>query len=254
MFLVGITDREVTVGFFNGQTTKVTANTAVWIPPDLHDRVSFELKLPCKVRQEMAEGTRQYPSEVLPGYHSSKSSMEFDSFEPVLLEPQPGHYERGMYRRTHFIPLYKQQGSCFSGYTETTSDRKIPGTELTEGELNEKVMSQLLLHKMVSEDKHDSNAKLLSKRSQLEENNLTRKSVTFDDTHVSDVEVEADDSTEMKDSGRGSTTDLRLTDPEIDDLLDDVGTQTDKIDAGTRTDSSLFYRYMYFIFPRLEHA
>ena len=123
--------------------------------------------------------------------------------------------------------------------------RLIPGTELTESQLNEKVMSQLLLHKMVAEDKSDSHNKILSKRSQLEENHLTHKSATFDDTHVSDVEAEVDE-TEMKDSGRGSTADLGLTDVEFDDLLNDVGTQTRKSDVETRTDSSLFYRYSLF--------
>ena len=150
-----------------------------------------------------------------------------------------------MYRNPYFVPLYKQQGSYFSlsqRPTETTSDKIIPGTEMTEAELNEKVMSQLLMHKMVIEDKPESysNSKLLSKREQLEENNLTRKSVTFDETHVSDVEAEVDE-TEMKDSGRGSETDLGITDAELEELLGEEA-EISKSDAETKTDSSLFYR------------
>ena len=245
-FSVGIKDKDVTVGFFNGQTVKVPGNSAVWIPPELHDRISFELKLPAKVRQEIAEGTIQYPPEILSGYTNSelmRNALQFDTFEPLLIESHPGYYERGMYKRPHFVPLYKQQGSFFSeppGFTDSISDRIIPGTELTEAELNEKIMSQLLVHKMVSEDKVESQSKLLSKRSQLEENNLTRKSVTFDDTHVSDVEAEVDE-TEMKDSGRGSETDLGITDAELDELLGEE-TGISKCDAETKTDSSLFYR------------
>ena len=218
----------------------------MWIPPELHDKISFELKLPAQVRHEIAERTREYPPEILSGYTDSaltRNALEFDTFEPLLIESHPGYYERGMYKRPYFVPLYKQQGSYFSappGFTDSTSDRIIPGTELTEAELNEKVMSQLLMHKMVSEDKVVSQSKLLSKRSQLEENNLTRKSVAFEDTHVSDVEAEVDE-TEMKDSGRGSETDLGITDAELDELLGEE-TEISKCDAGTKTDSSLFYR------------
>ncbi len=233
---MGIPHKDVTIGFFNGLTLKTPNNTAVWIPPDLHDRITFELKLPARVRMELVEGVRRYPYDGVPGFPSTgstKSSLELDTFEPLLIESRPGYYERGLYRKPYFVPLYKQLGSNFSpppGYVETESDRLIPGTELTESQLNEKVMNQLLLHKMVSEN--DYSSRLLSRRSQQEENNRLRKSVTFAEEGVDG---------DVGDSGRGSDTDAAgLTDADLEELLGESADTNNN--AASKIDPRLLYR------------
>ena len=49
LFSAGGPDKEVTVSFYNGQSAKVAANTAVYLPEALHNRITFELQLPAKV-------------------------------------------------------------------------------------------------------------------------------------------------------------------------------------------------------------
>ncbi len=237
---VGITDKPITVGFFNGKTLQIPTNIALWIPPDLYERVSFEIKLPAKVRMEMAENVSEYPCQTMPGYPSSatvRNPVVIEGYSPVVIESAPGYWERGMYRgRPGFVPLYKQKGQCFNpppGFVD--SDVLIPGTEMTESQLNEKVMSQIMAHKMtLGEDKD----RLLSRRENIEGSHI-RKSVSFDNTHLSDVEAEFDE-TEMKDSGRGSATDLGLSEDELDKLLAEEELKTAELEENlVRTESRL---------------
>jgi hypothetical protein len=121
----------------------------------------------------------------------------------------------------------------------------IPGTDLTKAELNEKVMSQLMRHKMVAEDrkvqKETENTKLLQRRENLEENLLTKsleKSVTFKDPE-SDLEGEVGD-LETRDSGRGSSYDLELSDLELDETGGESEPETRDVAVGT--DRSLLFR------------
>ena len=228
--------------------------TAVWLPPDLHERVSFEINLPSKVRLDLSKQDL-YPVENLPGYPSSGPKMnpkEYDYFEPVYVDSIPGSfYERGLLRPPYYVPLYREHTSNRRFLTVDNKaddvEKLIPGTDITESQLNEKVMTQLLEHKMVLEaEKQDIERKLqklLEKRERVEENTLGRKSVTFEDTHVSDME---DEGVELdgKDSGRGSaTTDIGLSDAELEELLgQDAAVQTKDVGVNIPDEDKIFRR------------
>ena len=213
-------DRNIVVAFCNGKTATVPANTAVWIPSALHERVEFELHLPRSVRKECSEQA-MYPQENLPGYPTSgprNVPREFDIVTSRWME-RPDHYALNPYY-PYYAPQYppvhyKYPDRPISVVTsEEVEDRIIPGTELTKTALNEKVMSQLMKYKMVLEDQKAEcdreTAKLLRRRQNTESKSILKqsnnlKSVSFRNPD-SDVEAEYDaGDLEVRDSGRGSS-------------------------------------------------
>lgn len=230
---------------------KVPKSTAVWVPHMLHERVTFELKLPGNVRQEFSK-QEVYPEENLPGYPTSgirADPNEFESYEPAWI---PGDESvnvaaRHYYRYPFLMPNYPGYYKCEprppnEKNVDRCPDASIPGTDLTKAQLNDKVMSQIMENKMLLENKRqvyqepENEQRLLKKRGTIKENTL-RKSVTFVEQHdkdLSDIEAEYESGDlEHGDSGRGSADDLYLSDVEGD---------IEKRDASVGTDSSLLKR------------
>ena len=238
------------VSFQDGKTVDVAQDTALWIPETLHDRITFELQLPPNVRHEFAE-QEYYPGENLPGYPISgpvAAPVEYEHYEPAW---GVGHdavtLRQGVYNSPYYVPLspvyYKYQPKTSAVKSEDI-DKMIPGTELTKSELNEKVMSQLMQHKMLLGEQQQQHQRdrqrLLNKRENIEENSL-KKSVSFAQNTDYECDYEAGD-LDMKDSGRGSQEDdeLHLTDIEgADEERRDQETQTRKSSA----DEKMFYRH-----------
>lgn len=203
-------DQEVIVSFFNGKTANIAQDIAVWIPQALHERVTFELRLPRQVREEFSEQDL-YPEDNLPGYPTSgpvANPAEYERCDPAWIARSDSLVvDKGVYRPPFYTPAYpiyyKYQPKKSIVKSEDV-DKIIPGTELTKGELNEKVMSQLMEHKMLLESKLErrDKEKLLKRRGILHDNSL-KKSVSF--RLDSDVEGEYDAcDLETRDSGRGS--------------------------------------------------
>ena len=70
-------DNDLTVTFYNGQTDKVTAGKAVWIPLALHDRITLELKMPRDARKNL-ETHEGYPSKSFEGYPTNGNLGRYD--------------------------------------------------------------------------------------------------------------------------------------------------------------------------------
>ena len=222
---------------------------AVWIPTPLHERITFELQLPAKVRKEICR-TEEYPQHSLPGYPRSglvPYPPEYDRYEEIIVQRRPDLIEKGLYRDPYFVPLYPvrcNQKPVPAALKGKEVESQIPGTSMTKDELNEKVVSQLLEHKMILEeirrDQHhlrsslltDSSQRLLAKRDTIDENTFsTKKSVTFDE----DTKIES----ETKDSGHGSVTDI-LSDLDLSDYGSDDDMDTRDIAVGT--DAPILYK------------
>jgi hypothetical protein len=220
----------------------VPLDVALWIPHQLHERIAFEVQLPSHVRRDFAEQDR-YPEETMEGYPTSGPKAFPAEFDTVDSHWVPNNrnvvIERGMYQHPYYVPLYPiyykfkpEKSAVKCDEVEET----IPGTEMTKAQLNEKVMSQIMSHKLTASDeaKLVEESKLLSKRDQaLETAQLVKKSVTFTEGNASDREAEFDaGDLDMRDSGRGSGDDLCLSDVEgYESGKEDQGTQTSKIDS-----------------------
>lgn len=176
----------------------------------------------------------------LPGYPKSGFTPyppKYERFEEVIVERTPEYHEKGLYRAPYFVPVYPVVNDSKVIKVPEKKAEIIPGTGLTKDELNEKVVKQLLEHKMLLEDiKRDQGilrarldtsdgGKLLSRRDNLEENSL-KKSVTFED----DVKTE----TETRDSGHGSVTDF-LSDIDLSDFESDEDMDSRSIAVGPDT-------------------
>ncbi|CAH1799465.1 unnamed protein product [Owenia fusiformis] len=211
-------DKELTVNFFNGKTEKVPLNVAVWVPDALHERIKFELQLPAKVRNEMTEDDEypEYPEENKPGYPTSgsiRNPVEYEHAKPVMVNGHHGepvlNYDRAPYYHPDYVPIYpivhKYTPKKPSFVQGSDMDRLIPGTEMTKDELNEKVMSQIMDHKLMLQSNRESSGgseKLLSRRSRMTPRSSLRrtKSVEFDldkNQSHSDLETEFDDDIDL---------------------------------------------------------
>ncbi len=263
----GSEDSSLVVSFSSGKTATLPANTAVWIPAALHERVEYELKLPKGVRKDFTE-LESYPEENLQGYPTSGVSAvpaEYVHYEPrwaartAAPTPPLRAYNSQSPYHVPLYPVYYKYDEPESGYVrnESDPDTVIPGTDMTKSELNEKVMSQLMQHKMLTSEKKNhprqhhhqgtvpvdsigDQRKLLKLRDSMAENSL-RKSVSFpaklDDG--SDIEAEFDSGDlEMRDSGRGSMSDQEVHDDEKAETSETEGT----LRPNQRSGSPLFAR------------
>lgn len=260
--------------FNNGKTVSVPADTAVWIPHQLYERIVFEVQLPSHVRREFAQQA-DYPQEApAPGYPASGPEARPREYgvvesrwapQPPAGRPHSTVIERGMYQHPYYVPLYPIYYKYEPKPSVVNADdinEMIPGTEMTKGQLNEKVMAQLMKHKMaingtsstsgtgqgvgtgvvvgdstgLGKDGHDSQSKLLMRRQQQENgatltgahggtNGILKKSVTFDRSQAdSDLEGQCDPGEfEGRDSGRGSAEDdLGLSDLDLEGMPSDL--------------------------------
>ena len=246
-------DEDIVVSFHNGKSCNVSRESACWIPRELHERITFELRLPKQVRCEFATQDKPYPEENMPGYPVSgpkATPIDYQVHESGWLERQEVAPMRQSYN-PFYVPVYPTHyhhrveiPARPDKFRAEDMDSVIPGTDITKAELNEKVMSQLMRHKMIAEDqklqKDTDNNKLLHRREQQDENLLIKsleKSVTFKDPE-SDLEGEVGD-LELRDSGRGSSHDLELSDLEQTDE-GFSGPETREVAVGT--DRSLLFR------------
>ena len=230
------------VSFHNGRSATVPLNTAVWIPPMLHQRITFELQLPEKVRREFAD-QECYPHENYPGYPTSgpvAKPEEFEEYAPAwVADNAPGGvpWSRSYPFYTPKYPIFYKHQPKPSVVKCDDMDNVIPGTELTKSELNKKVNSLLEQHeKMLGSFRVGEKERMLMKRETLPESNLRKldKSVTFERVAK---DVDEGVCLEKLDSGLGSF----VTDYDLEDFddLDIPGWSTK--DVAVETDSSLFY-------------
>ena len=221
MFVGGGPDKALVITFHDGKTVTVPRERAIWLPHDLHERITFELTLPRNVRREFASHDF-YPEQTIIGYPPSGPLAyppEFDRYIP------PGWMSNDR-RGENGYPMFTHPKSWFQGASRTSItkpadeiDQVIPGTDMTKSQLNSKVMSQIMQNKMMLEGKSETTPvedRLLKKREALEENSL-KKSVSFVDPKT-DLETKLDGADDNKDSGRGSQTDLYFTDDDDFDL------------------------------------
>lgn len=233
------------VSFYDGKTASIEKERAVWIPSDLHERILFELSLPKNVRKEQAQRDL-YPTENLPGYPTSGPKAfpaEFPRYVP------PGWIESNsrvvgdpgsLWYNNHQRPWLTSasQPKVISTKTEDV-ERVIPGTNLTQSQLNEKVMSQIRAN-------DSTHSKQISPHFRANDENYggsLKKSVSF-----ADLASKSD--SEAKDSGHESQTELYFTDDDDDHSgpstrRDDLGFSRSgsltKRDAWSSTDVSLLY-------------
>lgn len=158
-FTGGPKDDAIVVKFHNGPTATVPQDTAIWIPPQLHERISFELQLPANVRREFSEQDF-YPENNRAGYPTSgpvADPEEFQQSDPTCIRKvDPFVVQNGIYNNPYYVPMYpvyyKYQPRPNAVCSEQV-DNIVPGTDMTKHELNEKVMSQLMKYKMSLEDR-----------------------------------------------------------------------------------------------------
>ncbi len=260
MFVGSYQNSNLTVTFSDtGKTITMSPGVTVWVPHELHERVRFELQLPSNVRQDLSQ-EEDYPQESLPGYPTSgpvANPKEYETFETRIMGPT-------MYAPQYHFPQYVPAYPVV--YKHTTSrprsvvmsamdqEKTIPGTEMTEEQLNEKVMAQIMDNKMFLEGqrreqeiskikeevKERVNEKLLSKREDQEINSLIRKSVTFE-------EGREEERSDFRDSGMGSMADLEMSDLDLEDYeITDGEEEEGTRDIGVGTDSSLLFRTRRF--------
>lgn len=146
-------DHKITVIFSNGKTEAVPLDTAVWIPMAVFERLDLELKMPAEARKSLGVQAN-YPQESLPGYPTSGPLAKPTTFKPapaLEFRYEPVVMHAGLYRYPDYVPLYpifykdrKDEVPC--AVKSEDIDALIPGTNLTQKELQEKVSSQLEEH------------------------------------------------------------------------------------------------------------
>ena len=159
--LGGGNDSDLIVSFYNGKSATVPVDTAVWIPPQLHERIKFELQLPSSVRKEFAD-QENYPKDNLPGYPTSGQHADPNEFykgDPRLVQQvDPFLAQRGIYDNSYYVPMYpmyyKYQARPNAVGSEQV-DSMVPGTDLTKSQLNERVMAQIMEHKMTLQERYE---------------------------------------------------------------------------------------------------
>ncbi|KAK7500063.1 hypothetical protein BaRGS_00008610 [Batillaria attramentaria] len=269
-------DHQLTVAFSNGRTEKVCMERAIWIPQPVYERVSLELKMPQATRSSCMT-TDHYPLENLPGYPTSgpqANPREFYTPEYYSIEPTPycGGWDRWVYPEyLGYHPPYplvirRRQHEREKGPAQTDDENEvIPGTDMTRKELDERVLSQLMEHKLAAGEQRttanqqqaaQSSARLLKRREKQEENTL-KKSVTFSESDLVQSAPEdqpkptSDVSSLDADSGFASSPELD-TDQRRQERLQERGDDQrwqewlreradDTRSFGVNTDSSLLY-------------
>ncbi|XP_074662479.1 uncharacterized protein LOC141915013 isoform X2 [Tubulanus polymorphus] len=204
------TDQEITVTFFNGKTEKVPLGTGLWIPHQMYERLALELKMPKEARKYL-EKTVNYPEESKPGYPTSGSMRDpvnYTFTKPIFYDQGEVMVSHGALGFPRYSPLYPIMRKYTPSSTPKTvnvtntvksedMDNLIPGTELTQSDLNEKILSQLAEHQLRLEEIADGTSKLLKKREQ-EESNVIKAEPAKEDLEVTqdskvDSGVEEDD-------------------------------------------------------------
>lgn len=256
-------DKQLVISFYDGKTASIEKDRAVWIPTDLHERILFELNLPKSVRQEQAKRDL-YPVENLQGYPTSGPKAfppEFPRYVPpgwvdgsasrIVGDPGSLWYSSNQQRPW----LYNTKTNTPRTISTKTEDveRVIPGTDLTQSQLNAKVMSQIRANdptttrsKQITPQLRDNTNGSLRRNHDSSFSNETnlKKSVSFADLTSSKFDSEG------KDSGHESQTELYFTDDDDDHEYNGSGSLTKRGDQDfhgsgslTKRDDHDFHRY-----------
>ncbi|XP_060072510.1 uncharacterized protein LOC132552362 [Ylistrum balloti] len=150
----GPDDLQITVTFSNGRTERVAADTALWVPEEVYERLVLELKMPREARETL-QTHPHYPLENLPGYPTSGPQAEPRVFE----QPHPVTFDvdstigslswQYPYTPGYPVQLKQPQTSIKSAVSSNDMNKLVPGTDMTQGQLDEKITSQLMEHKLI---------------------------------------------------------------------------------------------------------
>ena len=152
----GEADEKLVVSFFNGKSAEIPLNTAVWLPQSLHDRITFELQLPAIVRQEITQH-ESYPVQAMPGYPAcgpNADPEEFVQYDPVYVRQVPvapyvltAGYEDYPYTLPYYpFPVHYKYAPKPSAVKAEAVAELVPGFDMTNDELSDKVRQQLEQH------------------------------------------------------------------------------------------------------------
>ncbi|XP_048769410.2 trichohyalin-like isoform X2 [Ostrea edulis] len=161
----GPDDRQITVTFANGKTEKVPMDVAIWTPEQVYERLTLELKMPKEARLSLQNQEPNYPKENLEGYPTSGPSAEPSEY-PL---PNPFHFQHdpvfldSLPWGNGYIPAYppaqRQPQPCEvrlqtkSSVKSEDINKLVPGTNVTQKELDDKVVSQLVEHKLLLDER-----------------------------------------------------------------------------------------------------
>ena len=235
-------DADLVISFNNGSTCSVARDTAVWIPPALHQRIAFEHQLPEKVRHSLKE-TESYPSLSLPGYPTTAVLAQpaaYTQFAPAWVERPTGAVTLYRYPpHSAGRPVYYTHKSRQAAVSADDIERLIPGTGVTKAQLDDKVMSQLVRHKMVLPDGRTAAPSGDQNETCTENVKKLEKSVTFGDPASGNSH-----SAELRESLRNSETNAgenETLNAEVSSDESDLS-DTETRDIGVGTASSLLER------------
>ncbi|XP_052286789.1 uncharacterized protein LOC127882276 isoform X1 [Dreissena polymorpha] len=170
----GPSDKEIAVSFTNGKVSNVPLNTAIWVPREVYERITLELKMPRDARQELMTEER-YPMESKQGYPTSGPSAtppDYELADPLLFDYDPMVVERRGPWRYPFhppYPLIMKKGLDTTRRhqlerEERDTDKVVPGTSLSEQELNDRIASQLMEHKLLLDERETEKGTRKEKR------------------------------------------------------------------------------------------
>ncbi|XP_060597084.1 LOW QUALITY PROTEIN: uncharacterized protein LOC132751004 [Ruditapes philippinarum] len=161
----GPEDKSITVSFTNGKVEKVKIDTAIWIPKEVYERLALELKMPKDARMALSS-EESYPEQSFEGYPTSgpeATPQEYELADPMFFDYDPMVVERRGPWRYPFHPPYplvmKSGSECRRSRSQTretaeeTLENIVPGTDLTQKELDERITSQLMEHKLLLDER-----------------------------------------------------------------------------------------------------
>lgn len=172
----GPMDRQITVSFTNGKVENVAADVAVWIPKEVYERITLELKMPQEARLALTTEER-YPMQSFEGYPTSglhASPAEYKLADPLYLDYDPMIIERRPWRYP-FCPPYplilKTTGSEHAlkhsvDEKKVDENSQVPGTNLTQKELDKRIALQLREHKWLLDEKETEKGTQKAKESE----------------------------------------------------------------------------------------
>ncbi|OWF44512.1 uncharacterized protein LOC110458274 [Mizuhopecten yessoensis] len=153
----GPDDHQITVTFSNGRTEKIPSDMALWVPEEVYERLVLELKMPREARETL-QTNPHYPLENLPGYPTSGPTAEPRVYE----QPHPVTFDMDStvgsvtwqypYTPGYPVQLKQRTASVKSAVSSNAMNMLVPGTNMTQGQLDEKVTSQLMEHKLIIDE------------------------------------------------------------------------------------------------------
>ncbi|XP_069103634.1 uncharacterized protein [Argopecten irradians] len=175
----GPQDQQITVTFSNGKTERVSSDTALWVPEDVYERLVLELKMPREARETL-QTNPHYPLENLPGYPTSGPHAEPRVYE----QPHPVTFDVNStlgtvswqypYTPGYPVQLKQRQTSVKAAVNSDDMNQLVPGTDLTRGQLNEKITTQLMEHQLSISDKQNEEKAAREEKSTDEEEKVSK--------------------------------------------------------------------------------